>query len=74
MKKFICLIFLLFSVSVFANEFAGGSGTEDDPYLISTPEQLKNLGKYRFMEDINKCFRLINDIDLGVPPWNQGSG
>lgn len=28
-----------------AKEYAGGSGTEDDPYLIETPEQLAKIAK-----------------------------
>jgi len=53
-----------------ATLFAGGTGTEADPYQISTPEQLQNL---------NKCLRisrnsyiLNNDIDLS--PYLQGEG
>ncbi|MCL1966775.1 MAG: T9SS type A sorting domain-containing protein [Fibromonadales bacterium] len=53
-----------------ATLFAGGTGTEADPYQISTPEQLQNL---------NKCLRigrnnyvLNNDIDLTL--YLQGEG
>jgi hypothetical protein len=42
--------------------FAGGSGSSDDPYLISTAEQLNSIGyNPRLM---NAHFLLINDIDL----------
>ena len=40
-------------------EFAGGTGTEADPYLISTPAQLNNLRK-----DLTAHYKLTNDIDL----------
>ena len=62
-----------------ATEYAGGSGTEDDPYLISTPGQLLfatrqvNEGYAR-----SSYFKLTNDIDYGYQPWepigysNQG--
>ncbi len=40
-------------------EFAGGSGTKEDPYLIETPEQLDAIRK-----DSAKYFKLIKDIDL----------
>jgi len=53
-----------------ATLFAGGTGTETDPYQISTAEQLQNL---------NKCLRsnrnnyiLNNDIDLTL--YLQGEG
>lgn len=39
--------------------FAGGSGTELDPYLISTPEQLNNI---RFK--LTDTFKLTKDIAL----------
>ena len=45
--------------------FAGGSGTEDDPYLIQTAKQLDNirlLNSYR--ERKMPYFKLVEDIDL----------
>ena len=49
-------IHVTFKVSII---FCGGTGEEDDPYLICTPEQLDNV---RFALD--KHFKLSNDIDL----------
>ena len=54
--------------------FAGGSGTEADPYQISTAEQLHNLSRlvnttphnYSFN---NKYYQLTTDIDLKDEPW-----
>ena len=50
----------------YATSFAGGTGKETDPYLISTPQQLAKLAK-----DVNggnkysgKYFKLTNDINL----------
>ncbi len=40
-------------------EFAGGSGTEEDPYLISTPEHLYSVRNY-----LSAHFKMVNDIDL----------
>ena len=43
--------------------FAGGLGTQDDPYLISSAEQFNGIGHNpRFM---SSCFKLVADIDLG---------
>jgi len=42
-------------------KFDGGSGEPNDPYLISTAEQLKAIGDPNIN---NKCFMLIADIDL----------
>ena len=66
------VILLLFvSTTAFA-QFAGGSGTQQDPYLIETPAQLSlinNLSNY-----LNSYYLQIADIDLGVAPYNEGLG
>ena len=41
------------------SDFAGGSGTEDDPYLISTAEHLNNVRKQR-----DAYFEMINDVEF----------
>lgn len=55
-----------------ATAFAGGSGTESDPYQIATAEQLAKLSK-----DVNDgekyigtYFVLTADIDLSAHRWN----
>lgn len=58
-----------------ASAFSGGTGTEADPYLISSAEDLWNLAKlvnskeeggYRTDGKYNgACYRLTADIDLG---------
>lgn len=40
--------------------FAGGHGTEESPYLISTAEHFRNINN-----GLNKHYKLMNDIDLG---------
>ncbi len=49
--------------------FAGGSGTETDPYQVATAEQLNNVRNY-----LDKHFIQTADIDLGVEPYNTGAG
>lgn len=49
--------------------FAGGTGTEEDPFLISTPQQFDCIRNYR-----NQCFRLMNDIDFSGYVREDGSG
>jgi len=51
--------------------FAGGTGTDLDPYLISTPNQLNDI---RTGSNLGKSYKLINDIDLDVSPYNNGDG
>ena len=41
--------------------FAGGSGTQADPYLISTPDQLNAI-----RQGLDKHYKLLNDIDLSA--------
>lgn len=58
-----------------ADSFAGGTGTQEDPYQIATAEQLAKLAK-----DVNaeqnaddytgKFFRLESDLDLSAHRWN----
>ena len=40
-------------------EFAGGTGTAIDPYLVSTPAQLDNV-----RNNLSGYYKLVNDIDL----------
>lgn len=45
--------------------FAGGSGTREDPYLISTPDQLNAV-----RQGLDKHYKLAGDIDLsGWGDW-----
>lgn len=72
-------IFLLLFVitSAFANshdEFAGGSGTAGDIWLIATAWHLDNVRNYIGGAHSDKHFKQIADIDLGMPPWNHGEG
>lgn len=50
-------------------EFAGGTGTVNDPYRVATAVHLDNTRNH-----LNSHFVLADDIDLGVSPWNTGSG
>ena len=72
-KLLIILSFLIKGIVSFA-QFAGGSGTESDPWLIETTEQLSNVGNYLGPENWDKCFKLNANIELDVPPWNEGLG
>lgn len=46
--------------------FSGGSGTAEDPYLISTAEDLSQLSDdvQNFIMYENKYFKMTNDIDM----------
>jgi hypothetical protein len=59
------LVGLCFSAIPAQAQYAGGSGTEDDPYLIETAGQFNNLGATP--GHWNRHFKLIADIDLGEP-------
>ncbi len=63
----------MLSTSVFA-QFAGGSGTQNDPWQIASAQHLNNLRNYLGPGHRNKHFIQTADIDLGVPPYNQGEG
>jgi hypothetical protein len=67
-KAIITMTILILNILCLA-QFAGGSGTLEDPYQIETAEQLDQVRNY-----MTSSFKQIADIDLGVPPWNEGSG
>ena len=58
-----------------ASSFAGGSGTEPNPYLIATGAQLAYLAKIvnadmtNAMGTNNKYYKLVADIDLNNIEW-----
>ncbi len=67
MKKFLSVIFVIitlfgvtttsFTVNAATLEFAGGSGTENDPYLIETKYHLNNVRNYQ-----SAYFKMKTDI------------
>lgn len=69
-----------------AQNYAGGSGTQSDPYLIATGEQLYKLVTSTNIETKGKYYKLINDIKLndiysenweekiGLTPWFTSMG
>jgi hypothetical protein len=61
MKKTIIffVVFVLTINTVKAGYFGGGSGTESDPYLITTPRQMDSVRYYQ-----SACFKLMADLDL----------
>lgn len=64
-----CLLFASCLLGSAFAQFAGGSGTARDPYLVSNPEQL-----FAVREFPGAFFAQTADIDLGLPPWNDGEG
>ncbi len=62
-----------------ATKFAGGSGTEEDPYLIETPEQLaymfyRGAGKshYKLIADLKLNDTTKKDWEKTANPWFSG--
>ena len=52
------------------SRFAGGSGTEDDPYQISNVSQLQDMNL-----DLSANYILLNDIDASeTRDWNNDKG
>jgi len=64
------LIISTFSI-INASAFSGeGSGTEADPYQITTVEQLQEMN-----DDLSAHYILMNDIDASATSsWNSGKG
>lgn len=61
------------SISLYAADqwtgFEKGTGTESDPYIIKTAFDLDQV-----RNNPAKCFKLGNDIDLDVAPFNSDKG
>ena len=62
------ILFVLFTSNIYA-QFAGGNGTDEDPYLVGTADQLNIVRDY-----LDSSFRQISHIDLNVAPYNIGDG
>jgi hypothetical protein len=67
-QKIIILLIMTLNILCYS-QFAGGTGTIEDPYQISTAEQLNQVRYY-----LTSSFIQTADIDLGVAPWNVGEG
>jgi len=69
--KFTVLIAALFLfVSSAQAQFAGGAGTEEDPYQVANLDQLQEVGNH-----LDKHFIQTADIDAGpTSGWNEGMG
>ena len=52
-----------------SSPFAGGTGTEANPYQVATAAQLNNVRNH-----LDEHFVQTANIDLGVSPWNVGEG
>lgn len=75
--SFVCIFFvspLPVQAACVSDDFAGGAGTELDPWQIETVGQLVNVGTCLGSTHADKYFILNNDIDLDVAPYNTGSG
>lgn len=69
LSRLILSLLLLSIAAVLPAQFSGGDGTEGSPYIISNAEQLNNVRDFA-----SSHFRLRDDIDLDVAPFNEGEG
>lgn len=63
-------IAMIFLISSLYAQFAGGSGTATDPWLIQSRAHLESLNEYTGSEHTDKYFKQIADIDLSGEPWD----
>lgn len=70
--KPLCLFILLMALNLNTlAQFAGGNGTENNPYLIANVTQLQAIRN----APNSAHFKLINDIDASATAtWNSGQG
>lgn len=76
MKKTIFTLTCLLGLApmAMAQTFGGGAGTEGEPYLITTVEQLQQIQTSRMGQVEGVYFRLENDLDLTDVEWNPIQG
>ena len=72
--SFVLALVLMLSINIVSfSAYAQGTGTESDPYLITTPEELQNINN-----DPSASYKLAANIDLNnmdfVPIGNAESG
>lgn len=60
---------LALAIPAGAVDYAGGSGTRNDPYLIGTAEQLKDFRDQVNSGNTGLCARLTANIDLAGQTW-----
>jgi hypothetical protein len=68
-NRLFLFLFILLSFSLSYAQFAGGIGTNTSPFLLQTAQHVHNIDMY-----LSSSFKLINDIDLNVEPYNQNGG
>lgn len=56
------------------DSITGGTGTSGDPYQINDATELAAISNCLGSGNSGKYFKLMNDIDLDVSPYNSGSG
>jgi hypothetical protein len=73
--KVSAIVILLLSFSILHGsaqaKYSGGTGAPDDPYLISTPADMNQIG--RNYTDWDKCFKMTADINLSAYTGTQFS-
>jgi hypothetical protein len=64
------ILFLCMGWNAAQAQFAGGAGTESDPYQVATLEQLQSIHDH-----LDLHFVLVSDIDASATEgWNEGAG
>jgi len=69
MKRVIFTFLVITIVASAQAKYSGGTGASDNPYQIATAEDLNDIGNH--IEDFNKCFILVNDINMAQYDSNQ---
>ena len=67
MKKIIVVLFVIISFSYIYAQFAGGDGSEGDPYQVSSPAQLNEVRNY-----LSSHF--IQTADISLNTYASGEG
>jgi hypothetical protein len=68
-RGFALVCIMVFTAGLASARYSGGTGEPNDPYRIGTPNDLNDIGNH--LEDFNKCFVMVNDINLAAYTGTQ---
>nr|MDA3854585.1 hypothetical protein [Bacteroidales bacterium] len=66
MKSLLIVFISCLSISIIAQDFESGTGTENDPYLITNPTQLRSLRNLSYTSGEYPYAALDNNIDMSL--------
>ncbi len=75
LKKYIALLLMLgLTTGLIFAQFSGGTGTEEDPFLIANVNDLAGIDNYLGATGNGLFYKQTATINLNAAPYNEGEG